>query len=78
VTFSRRRTGFIAGVVSIVDLAQEALKFVAIEPRPTAIQAGQEFKFAGCDYRHGERRYSENLVAQTGYILPMPAKLLPL
>ena len=64
-----------AGVASVVNLAQEAREFVAIEPRPTAIQTGEEFKLADREYRHGERRSAEAL---DRYIFCMSAKCLPL
>ena len=51
--------GFVVGVASVVNLMQETRELVAIEPRPAAIQAGEEFELAACEYRHGKRRDAE-------------------
>ena len=51
--------GFVVGVASVVNLMQETRELVAIEPRPAAIQAGEEFELAACEYRHRKRRDAE-------------------
>ena len=51
--------GFVVGVASVVNLMQETRELVAIEPRPVAIQAGEEFELAACEYRHSECRNAE-------------------
>ncbi|MGY2901936.1 hypothetical protein ACVWVY_000957 [Bradyrhizobium sp. URHC0002] len=58
--------GFVVGVASVVNLVQETRELVAIEPRPAAIQAGEEFELAACEYRHRKRRDAE-----AGDIQPM-------
>jgi hypothetical protein len=74
--------GFVVGVASVVNLIQEARELVAIEPRPAAIQAGEEFELAACEYRHGKRRDAEagdiGKMARGRYIFCMPAICLPL
>ena len=51
--------GFVVGVASVVNLMQETRELVAIEPRPAAIQADEEFELAACEYRHRKRRDAE-------------------
>jgi hypothetical protein len=74
--------GFVVGVASVVNLMQETRELVAIEPRPAAIQAGEEFELAACEYRHGKRRDAEagdiGPMARYRYILCIPANCLPL
>ena len=45
--------GFVVDVAWVVNLMQEARELAAIKPRPAAIQAGEEFELAACEYRHG-------------------------
>jgi len=74
--------GFVAGVALVVNLMQETRELVAIEPRPVAIQAGEEFELAACEYRHRKRRDAEAVsigpMARGRYIFCIPAKCLPL
>ena len=74
--------GFVVGVASVVNLMQETRELVAIEPRPAAIQAGEEFELAACEYRHRKRRDAEagdiGPIARGRYIFCIPAKCLPL
>ena len=74
--------GYVVGVASVVNLVQETRELVAIEPRPAAVQAGEEFELAACEYRHGKRRDAEagdiGPIARGRYIFCMPAWCLPL
>jgi len=51
--------GFLVGVASVVNLMQETRELVAIKPGPVAIQVGEEFELAACEYRHSECRDAE-------------------
>ena len=66
--------GFVVGVASVVNLMQETRELVAIEPRPAAIQAGEEFELAACEYRHRKRRDAE--AGDIGTIGARPLHLL--
>lgn len=74
--------GFVVGVAWIVNLAQQTRELVAIEPRPAAVQAGEEFELAPGEYRHQERRNVKagciGPIARSRYIFCIPAKCLPL
>ena len=74
--------GFVVDVAWVVNLMQEARELAAIKPRPAAIQAGEEFELAACEYRHSERRNAEagdiGAIARGCYIFCMPAKCMPL
>ena len=67
--------GFVVGVASVVNLMQETRELAAIESRPVAIQAGEEFELAAREYRHSECRNSEaeyiGPVTRGRYILGM-------
>jgi len=64
----------------VINLTQETRELVAIEPRPVAIQAGEEFELAACEYRHSECRNAEagdiGAIARGRYIFCMPAEWL--
>jgi hypothetical protein len=69
--------GFVVDVAWVVNLMQETRELAAIKPRPAAIQAGEEFELAACEYRHRERRDSESgdigAIARGHYMFCIPA-----
>jgi hypothetical protein len=63
---------FASAVASCVIPFQETREFVAIEPPPARVQAGEEFEFVACGKRH------VGPIAKCHFILCMPANCRPL
>jgi hypothetical protein len=64
--------GFVSAVASCVIPFQETREFVAIEPPPARVQAGEEFEFVACGKRH------VGPIAKCHYIFCIPANCRPL